>query len=589
MKKLYSFVLFLIVFTGLNAQVGTAQLAPEKSTFEANNNQYHNAGFEKATIWSNDISVASDWTYTNTSLPSIDWYIETDSAAVPNNGPVEMTTASNGYLMINSDSAGQGATQNAYATYAGGSIDLTGMSDLRIEFQQHYRIYQDERSVEISNDGGLTWTAYTITDGTEAGGTVFSGVVSIDISASAGNQSNVSIRFHYVGSWAWHWAVDDIFIKSIEPFDLKAEATSWGVIGSYGYHLPYYTTPTAQIQPINFCGINKNIGLNDIADATYSVEIPSETYSATGTINSGAGATDTICASADFTPTGVGSFTATATMSTTNPDTGTFNNTFDDVTFGVDPFLYARDNSSVAIDGYIHNEGQGFELGNVFDIFADADLTAIRVGIDASAVVGASIFVKLYTVNSMGDFIFEDESINYVLIAADTGSFINLRLANGVYSLAAGESYLVTVGSNGDGALTNDLAVMTSGDSEPHTSFFFDHSDWTWDFSTSTPVVQMNFDPAAAINKNSNMFGIDVYPNPTNDYANVSFSLNNAADVNITVTDLSGKVVYSNVLGKIAAGTTEVVLNTAALSNGVYMINVAVDNRISTEKLIVQK
>lgn len=589
MKKLYSIVLFLIVFTGLNAQVGTAQLAPEKSTFEANNNQYHNTGFEKATLWSNDISVASDWTYTNTSLPSIDWYIETDSAAVPNNGPVEMTTASNGYLMVNSDSAGQGATQDAYATYTGGPIDLTGMSDLRIEFQQHYRIYQDERSVEISNDGGLTWTAYTITDGTEAGGTVFSGVVSIDISASAGNQSNVSIRFHYVGSWAWHWAVDDIFIKSIEPFDLKADATSWGVIGSYGYHLPYYTTPTAQIQPINFCGINKNIGLNDIADATYSIEIPSEAYSATGTTNSVAGATDTICASADFTPTGVGSFTANATMSTANPDTGAFNNTFDDVTFGVDPFLYARDNSSVAIDGYIHNEGQGFESGNIFDIFADADLTAIRVGIDASAVVGTSIFVKLYTVNSMGDFIFEDESMNYMLTAADTGSFINLRLANGVCPLAAGESYLVTVGSNGDGGLTNDLAVMTSGDSEPYTSFFFDHSDWTWDFSTSTPVVQMNFDPAASINKNSNMFGIGVYPNPTNDYANVSFSLNNAADVNITVTDLSGKVVYSNALGNIAAGTTEVALNTVALSNGVYMINVAANNRVSTEKLIVQK
>jgi hypothetical protein len=80
-----------------------------------------------------------------------------------------------------------------------------------------------------------------------------------------------------------------------------------------------------------------------------------------------------------------------------------------------------------------------------------------------------------------------------------------------------------------------------------------------------------------------------VYPNPANANANVTFSLNNAADVNITVTDLSGKVVYSNALGNVAAGTTEVALNTASLSNGVYMINVAADNAVSTEKLIIRK
>jgi hypothetical protein len=578
------------VVTGLSAQVGTSQLAPKNSTFESNKSAAYNTSFEKVTIWTNDVSSAADWAFTNTSAPALDWYIETDPAAVPNDGPVVMTTASNGYLHVNSDAAGQGATQDAYASYTGAGIDLTGQPDVTLEFEQHYRTYQDERYVEVSNDGGSTWTSYTVTDGTEGGGTVFSGVGSIDISATAGNQANVSIRFHYVASWGWHWAVDDILIKTTEPYDLRADGNVWGVAGSWGPRLPYYSTPSAQIQAVGFCGINTNIGLNDISDATYTVDIASASYSSTGTVNSVTGATDTLCAGTDFTPAGVGSYTAVASMSTAaNSDTGTGNNDFDDVTFSVTEYLYARDNAAVAVEGGSFNQGNGFESGNIYDIFAAADLTTIQVGIHPNAVAGSSIYVKLYTIEpTNGDFILEDQSIAYTLTAGDIGTFINLPLSGGAYTLTAGESYLVTVGSDGDGGLTDDLVVMTSGNSEPQTTFYYDATDLTWYYSTSTSAVQMNFAPAS-INENSNVFGMGVYPNPANADANVSFSLNNASDVNITVTDLSGKVVYSNALGNVAAGTTEVALNTASLSNGVYMINVAADNAVSTEKLIIRK
>jgi hypothetical protein len=589
MKKIYLSALSLAVVTGLSAQVANMQLAPKNSTFESDKgaSSYY-TGFEKATLWTNDVSVANDWAFANTSAPAQDWYIETDPTAVPSDGPVVMTSASNGFLMIDSDASGQGASQDAYATYTG-VLDFTGEAALTIEFEQHYRTYQDERYVEVSNDGGSTWTSYTVTDGSEGGGTVVSGVGSIDISATAGNQANVSIRFHYVGAWGWHWAVDDILVKTTEPYDLRADGTSWGVVGSWGPRLPYFTTPAAQIQPIGFCGINTNIGLNDIADATYTVDIPS-VYNASGTVNSVSGATDSICAGSDFTPAGNGSFTASASMSTSQNDTGTGNNDFADVTFGVEDFIYARDNSAAVIEGGTFNQGDGFESGNIFDIFAAADLQGIRVGINASTVADATVFGKLYTIDpSSGDFILQDQSLPYVLTAGDIGSYINLTLLGGAYSLSAGESYLITVGTDGDGGLTNDLVVMASGDSEPQTTFYYDATDLTWYYSTSTSAVQMNFDPSLSVNENENVFGMGVYPNPANADANVTFSLNNAADVNITVTDLSGKVVYTNALGNVAAGTTEVSLNTSSLSNGVYMINVAANNAVSTEKLVIRK
>ena len=591
MKKIYLCALSLAVATGVSAQIGTTQLAPKNSTFESNKvNTPYNTSFEKVTLWSNDVSTAADWGFTNTSAPAQDWYIETDPTAVPSDGPAVMTSAANGFLMIDSDASGQSATQDAYATYVGATpINCTGQAAVTLEYEQHYRTYLDERYVDVSTDNWVTFDTYVVTDGTEGGGTVVSGIGSIDISMTAANEANVSIRFHYVGAWGWHWAVDDINVKSTEPYDLKADGTAWGVVGTWGPRLPYFTTPSAQIQPIGFCGINTNIGINDIADATYNVAIASAGYTSTGTVNSVAGATDTICPTADFTPAGVGSYTTTAAMSTTNPDTGVGNNDFADVTFSVDPFLYARDNSSVVVDGGTFNNGDGFESGNIYDIFADAQLSAIRVGINAAAVEGASIFAKLYTIDAAtGDFILQDQSFAYTLLATDLGAYINLPLAQGAYALTAGESYLIVVGSDGDGGLSNDLVVMTSGDSEPQTTFYYDATDLTWYYSTSTSAVQMNFAPVG-IEENANVFGMGVYPNPTNADANVSFSLNNAADVNITVTDLSGKVVYSNALGNVAAGTTEVALNTAALSNGVYMINVAADNAVSTEKLIIRK
>ena len=589
MKKIYLSALSLAIVTAASAQVGSATLAPKNSTFESNKSSVYNANFEKATIWTNDISTAAEWVFANTSVPNQNWYIETNPASVPSDGPVLMATASNGYLMIDSDAAGQTATQDAYATYTG-TINCTGQPNVTLEWGQHYRTFQDTREVQISNNGGTSWTTYVVTDGTEPGGTVVSGIGSIDISGSAGNQASVMIRFHYVGAWGWHWAVDDLLVKTTEPYDLRADGTYWGVDGSWGPRLPYYSTPSAQVQPINFCGINTNIGLNNIADATYGIAIASGGFTSSGTVNSVVGATDTICASAAFTPsTTPGSHTAIATMATTNPDTGTSNNNFENITFGVTPFLYARDNAAATVEGGTFNSGDGFEAGNIFDIFTDATLGQIEVQIHPAAVVGATVYVKLYTIDATtGDFILEDQSQGYALTAGDLDNTITLPLVGGAYQLLAGVSYLVTAGSDGDGGLTNDLVIAASGNSEAQTTFYFDATDQTWYYSTSTPAVRMDFSPAS-LNEAGNVFGMEVFPNPANAEANVTFNLNNTADVNITVTDLSGKVVYSNALGNVAAGKSEVSLNTAALSNGVYMINVAVDNAVSTQKLVIRK
>jgi len=81
---------------------------------------------------------------------------------------------------------------------------------------------------------------------------------------------------------------------------------------------------------------------------------------------------------------------------------------------------------------------------------------------------------------------------------------------------------------------------------------------------------------------------MSVYPNPTNTNTTVSFSLSNESNVTINVTDLAGKVVYTNALGTVN-GAQNVNVNTENLTSGVYMVNVSVNGTVSTEKLIVRK
>lgn len=79
------------------------------------------------------------------------------------------------------------------------------------------------------------------------------------------------------------------------------------------------------------------------------------------------------------------------------------------------------------------------------------------------------------------------------------------------------------------------------------------------------------------------------YPNPATDFLNIDFTLLEQADnVNLTITDLSGRVALSKVLGAFAPGksTSNVQID---LSSGVYTYSLDVDGTKITRKFIVNK
>lgn len=82
---------------------------------------------------------------------------------------------------------------------------------------------------------------------------------------------------------------------------------------------------------------------------------------------------------------------------------------------------------------------------------------------------------------------------------------------------------------------------------------------------------------------------VNAYPNPAKDFTTIEYVLDNDANVSISMTDLTGKVVYSNNLGQRNAGLNNLVVSTTEFSNGVYMYTLTVNNKKVTRRIIISK
>jgi hypothetical protein len=92
-----------------------------------------------------------------------------------------------------------------------------------IEFNNDWNVIDaaDEAHIEVSNDGGSTWTGVWDQVGTDIRNTH----ESINISSIAANQSNVKVRVRSVQpGWDWWWAVDNfqVFGSYIIPVELTS-------------------------------------------------------------------------------------------------------------------------------------------------------------------------------------------------------------------------------------------------------------------------------------------------------------------------------------------------------------------------------
>ena len=604
MKKIYICLLGFFTASAFTAQVQNSNFSPLERKNSHLVGQIKPSKLTQNTketiLWSNSFNTPSDWVINNTAgTPGLGWEFSSDPAAIPVSilSPFASTTAANGFLFVNSDANStadfDGSPIVTTATTSA-TINLTGQPVVRLRYQHNFRWWHDTRGVSVSADNGVTWTDFEMSNENDyslpnqnAGNpeqTV------IDISSIAGNQAQVKIRFYYNDHdwWGWYWAVDDVALFVPEDNDLVMLGGYWGSTGAWGARLPYYQIPLSQLAPLDVAGIVKNYGALDQNDVVFTAALASGVWSGSSAPEAVlTGATDTISLTGALTPPAIVA-THVINMSVSSSATDAVpadNSILAAVSVSVNNYIYARDKGTATNGTY--NAGDGFEAGNIFDIYAPANLSGIDAYIDAGAVVGAEVYAKLYSVDTTATtaaeaFVFVDESAPYTLTAADLGQKITLALSAGAAPLSAGVSYLVVLGSVGDGGATDDLIISTAGVSEASTSYYYDMTDGIWYYTTSTPMVRMNFDPSVGVNEVEDNLGLRVFPNPANEVINIS--LNKEVSATLTLLDVSGKVVRTQTLNGISTS-----INTASLNSGVYFVTINDGTSVSTQKVVIKK
>ena len=106
--------------------------------------------------------------------------------------------------------------------------------------------------------------------------------------------------------------------------------------------------------------------------------------------------------------------------------------------------------------------------------------------------------------------------------------------------------------------------------------------------------IQLNvLDPASAetgATRLPNKFEIaSIYPNPFNSFASIDFSLPEASIVNLSLYDLSGRLVKNLARGLYTAGNHDVAFDGSTLVSGLYLVKIQAGNRNSSRKVMLLK
>lgn len=104
-------------------------------------------------------------------------------------------------------------------------------------------------------------------------------------------------------------------------------------------------------------------------------------------------------------------------------------------------------------------------------------------------------------------------------------------------------------------------------------------------------IVYLAIDPAfliTSVAENTNIKGVSVYPNPASSFAQLTFTLTDATNINASLVNVMGQKVAAINGGNFAPGTHTVNLDINGLAAGVYFVNLNTGNSVVTEKLIVR-
>lgn len=615
-----------------------AQSMRMTQTMREAGSQAYNQG-NRAVFWTNDFSDCNDWVVDNAYDNGLTQFAQgldfecgvgLETTGFAPIAAINSTTADNGFMMVDSDLFGgeEGGTDienNWFQTAA--PINCTDHPFVSIKFENQYRMWDGGSSdgneyclVEVSRDG-VTWpdlTTYEVSEGFVDFGDgdgevqarwelwpdmatqdpVDNPTIKIfDITAAAGGQEEVWIRFRWKGTWGYAWMVDDVELFDTPDNDVSIEnyvsTTDYAFTGMYEYG----AWPVSQATEVTMAARVRNIGINEAENVTLGIEVNGADAGATATaINIPYATTDTVRATGYTIPAVEGTYDVTFTVDMDAEDENPADNVGSS-SFMVTEYSYGRDDETFQGVFPADTYTDEFLAGIPYQFFGDATIYGIDVAIvagedDAPLIAHVLDFETFDILFSTDELELNPEFVNTNPTDGDV-IWYSFRLEDPV-TVTGGDGYFAAVESFGGSGvqfgrsrLVPDQTAFVYGD--------FGTDGFEWYFTSSVPMVRFNLDPSMestpnnVVENEANSFRLfQNAPNPAMGTTRMRFELNNAANVTLEVFDLSGKQVLSEELGRRPAGEHQFDLNISDLAAGMYQYTLTVGAERATRKMIVK-
>lgn len=562
-------------------------------------------------IWADDFSNANSWTLaTWPGAPALNWQIGVglqNSGQFPTN-PVASTTAANGYAMLDSDGfANQSLVESSMMTTSN-PIDLSAVSNVVLQFESFYRKWTAEECYIVISTNNTDWPELTPTTDISALPNVFYAwpgmavqevisnptLVRLNISAAAGNQPQVWVRFHWTGTYGYSWFVDDVAIIEQPANDV---VLNYSFLSHTGNGEEYGRIPASQLNSTMLVGGEYyNFGY----DAQTGIEVEMEVFNSQNQVvfsanhTQGSLPTETtgmMEESVSIPALGNGLYRAFTTVTSAQETSGLFfANNDHERNFTITDQYYTLDGVGTHPTGYqalgsigsnsFTDAEDGLMIFTYYEMATPLDVKGIEIVLQSTTVAGGAVIVSIHDSTDVRAGV-----VTNAIVQSDVIDVTADHLAAGVIQYIFPSAQTLTPGGYYAGVelfsggtnhirVINDLTVP-----QPALASMIYIPDDAVYTNGNASAIRLMTDPSIGISELATLQGVSLYPNPSNGLINITVPGTERYTVEV-FNVLGEKVVTTAINGNS-------MLDLSGYTAGVYMVRVSSNDATMTKRFIL--
>ena len=507
-------------------------------------------------------------------------------------------------------------------------IDLSNETSVALRFSQYYRRFAGAGSsqtipatlVEVTNDGGATWTTFTLnTDIRINAASALNDIQILDISRAAAGHEAVQFRFVFDGEY-YFWQIDDVYLVKLPDNNIGIQRVFSPIVTKYTPIDHVVGSVSDDIEGWPFAAAVRNFGGNIVENALLGVQIVGpdgrvefDEVEAVPVLITGSEET-IFQPKFTFDPKKLngGSYTLTYKLfqegiTDFKPEDNSMSLDFSILNAchwqSGDPRTTVHPSgisSSTWAYGALIKTGdyEGYYLGHCMETYVTpisgvaADLEGVQLKFYVVEVLdGFGTWSQLADgtnkIAATGEVILKAKDNNSIVtgcLETFDGDLFRLK-PNTTYYAMVEVPLGIRIGC--DNQMTNFQLNLSTDRVSLYSRLYYDGFFRTT-LRNTTPYIKLYYEYCGNVNDQLLPESyVSVFPNPTNDQSFVNLDFDTPMNATITLLELNGRVINFVDITNVTKHTE--IIHTSALAAGTYMIRVATTAGVATKKLMVIK